>query len=497
LLERFLESVAARVGDVEILSGAACAQRYRDPFQLFVDGPPPPAALRPRSVDEVRVIVREANACGVALWPISRGENLGYGGAAPAEEGTVVLDLARMNRILEVNVPDAFCLVEPGVSFIDLFDRLERDGLPLWLSVPGYGLGSVAGNALERGVGNSPYGDHAAQICGLEVVLGDGELLRTGMGALPGSGMWQRHRSPLGPRLDELFLQSGYGIVTKLGLWLMPEPEASAAVEAEIESRESLAGAIDALTRLKRAGVVQDSPVVASYLTQAALHSTRAEWGPPGAALSGEAEGRLRAALGLGWWNARVRVYGPPEVVDLGVARAEHAFAGVPGCTVRVSRWRAGEPMARAHRGLPTAEGLANRNWCGPHGAHIDLAVGLPLSGAEATRYAFFVSETMAAADLDYHAAFYLRDRHILNVVQILFDQADSAMCQVVDAVYFRLIEDAARRGFGLHRAPTRYRAAAMAAYDFGDGAMRRVRERLKRALDPNAVLSPGKDGLG
>jgi 4-cresol dehydrogenase (hydroxylating) len=56
----------------------------------------------------------------------------------------------------------------------------------LWLSVPGNSWGSVAGNALDRGLGYTPYGDHSARICGLEAVLPDGGLVRTGMGAMAG-----------------------------------------------------------------------------------------------------------------------------------------------------------------------------------------------------------------------------------------------------------------------------------------------------------------------
>ncbi len=59
----------------------------------------------------------------------------------------------------------------------------------------------------------------------MEVVLANGELLRTGMGAMPGNRSWHVYKRGLGPTLDQLFMQSNYGIVTKLGVWLMPYPE--------------------------------------------------------------------------------------------------------------------------------------------------------------------------------------------------------------------------------------------------------------------------------
>ena len=83
------------------------------------------------------------------------------------------------------------------------------------------------GNALDRGVGYTPYADHFGMHCGMEIVLPDGTLLRTGMGALPGEDdsdnlTWQAFQNACGPAIDSIFSQSNYGIVTKMGFWLMP-----------------------------------------------------------------------------------------------------------------------------------------------------------------------------------------------------------------------------------------------------------------------------------
>jgi hypothetical protein len=74
----------------------------------------------------------------------------------------------------------------------------------------------------------TPYGDHFANRCGMEVVLPDGSLLRTGMGALPGpngtdNATWTSFQHAYGPSIDGIFSQSNFGIVTKMGFWLMPE----------------------------------------------------------------------------------------------------------------------------------------------------------------------------------------------------------------------------------------------------------------------------------
>src|SRR5690606_22493620 len=150
------------------------------------------AAVAPSTVEEVQAVVRAANARGIPLYPISTGRNLGYGGAAPVYSGSVVLDLKRMNRILEVSEGNASCLVEPGVSYFDMYRHLQEAGSKLWLAVPDPGWGSMVGNALDSGGGytTAPYRGHWEAACGIEAVLGDGDVLRTGMGALPGSETW-------------------------------------------------------------------------------------------------------------------------------------------------------------------------------------------------------------------------------------------------------------------------------------------------------------------
>ena len=102
---------------------------------------------------------------------------------------------------------------------VDLYNELRRRGSDLWVDAAAPGWGGVVGNTLDRGIGWTPYGDHWAQQCGLEVVLANGNLVRTGMGAMPNSETWNLFKYGFGPYLDGIFTQSNYGVVTKLGIW--------------------------------------------------------------------------------------------------------------------------------------------------------------------------------------------------------------------------------------------------------------------------------------
>ena len=120
------------------------------------------AVVAPRDVPDVQAIMRLCNEFEIPCWPFSIGRNVGYGGAAPRVPGSLGIDMGRnMNKILNVDVDGAYALVEPGVTYFDLHDYLVNNGLrdKLWIDVPDLGGGSVLGNAVERGVGYTPYGD--------------------------------------------------------------------------------------------------------------------------------------------------------------------------------------------------------------------------------------------------------------------------------------------------------------------------------------------------
>jgi len=189
-------------------------------------GTRPRAVLRPGSTEEVSRVAAIANAHRVPIYPISCGKNWGYGDRCAPTDGQVIVELARMNRILEVNTELAYAVIEPGVTQQQLYEHLRQNNIPLWIDPTGAGpTASILGNTVERGYGITPYGDHFAQLAGMEVVLATGEVLRTGFGHYDNAQAWRVFPRGIGPYMDGLFTQSNFGIVTSIGLWLMPVPE--------------------------------------------------------------------------------------------------------------------------------------------------------------------------------------------------------------------------------------------------------------------------------
>jgi 4-cresol dehydrogenase (hydroxylating) len=264
-----LKQFEAAIGKEWVFTSDEDVDLYRDSFSPFwheAEDSVPSAAIAPDGLEQVQAVVKIANTYKIPLWTISTGKNLAYGGSAPRLSGSVVLDLKRMNRILEVNDQNHFALVEPGVSYFDLYNYIQEHKLKVWIDPPDPGWGSPVGNSLERGGGRTPMRDHFANHCGMEVVLANGEVMRTGMGAMPGSKTWQQYRYGFGPYVDGMFSQSNFGVVTKLGIWLLPEPEAYRDATVSVARHDDLIPFVETLVYLYNSEIVQGTTALDSPL---------------------------------------------------------------------------------------------------------------------------------------------------------------------------------------------------------------------------------------
>ncbi|WP_168929774.1 FAD-dependent oxidoreductase [Nocardioides sp. GY 10127] len=465
------------------------------------------AVVEPETVEEVQAIVRIAAESGTPVWTFSQGRNNAYGGPGAVVGGSVLLSLRRMNKILDVDPERATALVEPGVRFFDMYDHLREQGLPLWSSAPDLGWGSIVGNALDHGVGYTVHGDHASRMCGLEVVLPDGELLRTGMGAMGRSGAWQAHPRAYGPSADGLFTQSSLGVVTKMGIWLMPEPECYLSGTIAVPRKEDLEPLIDAIRPLMLNGTIQNQPAIGHTLFVASIIDgapSRAEvYDGPGP-VPEEVVLPLAEQLGIGRWNMRFALYGPQGVVRAKMRRVREAVAHIAGVRVAGEEFagsevheKAKDQNAQVQAGIPSLDLMKALDWySGPGGGHLDFSVVTPLRGASATEVHAMMDREMAGTGIDWDPAMILSGRCMINVAQLYFHPEDNEKARRVFALAPGLVRSARELGYGVYRTHVALMDAAAAAYDFNDHAQLRLNERLKDALDPAGVLHPGKQGV-
>ena len=485
------------VGDAYVFATDEDRDTYLDPY---APGQPETYAasggVAPTTVEEIQALLKIANQYKVPLWPISRGKNFGYGTAAPAMSGTFVLDLARMNRILEVNVDMGYVVLEPGVGFNDLFKYLQDNKIPLWMSAAAQTWGSVVGNALERGVGYTPYGDHANRVCGMEIVLANGRVVRTGMGAMPGGEAWQLFKHGFGPSWESAFMQSNFGVVTKMGLWMQPAPQSTTSLSMSLPKEDDLGPAIDALRPLKLAGVVQANPSFANMVRTMASRYQRTELYQGDGPIPNDVLDQLRVKTGSGWWTFQVRLFELPEVNEIHAKVIRDAFAKVTPVEFKTEIWNRGDPIEKSGEAIPSLAPLNVVNWRGGRGGHLTFSPISAPRGSEAMKQYRMLRKRYEEYGFDYYGGFTAGERYLNHITMIIYDRDNPDMTHKARELFKVIVKDSADAGYGEYRTHVAFADDVANSYSWGNRALMHLNESVKDALDPNGILAPGKQGV-
>jgi 4-cresol dehydrogenase (hydroxylating) len=536
--EAIVNELRAVLGSDHVLTSAADLDRYSRctiPWRSRCA-----AVVFPNSAAEVASVVRIAARHKIAVWPSSTGRNWGYGTTLAIDDGAIVMILERMNRIIEVNEELAYAVIEPGVTYEQFNAHLRSKGYPLWIDcTDGSAQGSVIGNALDRGIGETPYGDHFGNLCGLQVVLPDGELVHTG-GSITGLKTWHTHKWGVGPYLEGIFTQSNFGIVTQAGVWLMPQPEAYNSFVYEISDSRHLPKVLDTFRRLALTGVVNtklhmiNDFVSMTILTQRINEKVRQD-GP----LSDSDLDALRRKYGICPWNCAGGIYGTREQVKLQRSLLRKALSPygrliflsdrIVPFIERVIDWSWKNPLLRkmteicARTSLPVLEsapyvhkilqGIPTeffvkhayyryrhprpekdvhpaRDRCGL----IWFAPILPFTNDDVWPFINACKERFAAHGFDFYVAMLLMNpRSVICLMAVIYDQDDAGETARSQLLYDELL--AIMRQEQLQQ----YRAGLQSWGGLFDDApeLQTLLEKIKAAVDPGNILAPGHYGVG
>jgi 4-cresol dehydrogenase (hydroxylating) flavoprotein subunit len=501
-----IDAFTAALASERVLTSEEDLREFRDPFAFSTwDEYTASAVVMPETVEEVQAVVRIANEHRIPLWTHGQGRNNGYGGPAPRVKGSVVVSLRRMNRVLEIDEECAYAVVEPGVRWFDLYEAIQAGGHRLMLSIADLGWGSVVGNTLDHGVTYLPYGADMSAQCGMEVVLPNGEVMRTGMGAMPGNRAWHVYKRGLGPTPDQLFMQSNFGIVTKMGIWLMPAPECFMPVWLRVWREDDLGPLCDTLRRLMLDRTIEGVPSMYNTLVLGSVMSRRSQWYEDADPIPEPIIDRIARELEIGRWSTRLALYGDEAIVDLKLKKIQEAFAQIPGADVRGEKCAFDDISSLPHPGDRIVGGVPSLEWNymtgwygGEEGGHIGFSPVARLTGTEALRlHRLLRGLVEERAKLDYMVGnLAINARSFINVVMVIFDTKDEAQVRRSYDTARLLVQEAAKEGFGEYRAHLDFMDLAADQYSFGDHAYRRFCETIKDALDPNGILSPGKQGI-
>lgn len=219
-----IEQLRGIVGADRVLTGARDREFYSLDFSEQ-PGETAMAVVQPTTAEQVSAIVRVAGAHGVAVN--TRGGGMSYTrGHVPIRPRTLVLDASGLNRILEINVADRYVTLETGVRWVDLRAALQETGMRVpYLGTLSGNIATVGGGLSQNatGMGRMTLAEH---VLGLEVVLGDGSIMKTGSWAVRDCAPFYRYNGPdlTGPFLCD---SGAFGIKTKVHLLLEPRPKAS------------------------------------------------------------------------------------------------------------------------------------------------------------------------------------------------------------------------------------------------------------------------------
>lgn len=531
---RVLDQAALRQWELALGSGnlISSADRLREAgTATFSVDQRIPAILRPATCEEVQKCLRIASEFSIPIYPISTGKNWGYGSGVPVTDGCVLLDLSRMNQILDFSEDLGYVTVEPGVTQGQLLNFLQARKSGLWIDGTGSSPDcSLVGNTLERGFGHTPYGDHFANVCSFEVVLVNGEVLNTGAARFAGAAAAPVYRWGLGPSLEGLFAQSNFGVVTRMTFWLMPAPQYFQAFFFRCDDDGGLPALVEALRPLRMSGTLRSAIHIANdYKVLAGIQQYPWSDTAGSTPLKQDLMAGLRARLNFGAWNGSGGLYGTRAQVAEARKLLRKALAGkvtklqflddrLLALATRFSsafgllaRWdirrvlELVRPVFGLMKGIPTDQPLRSAYWRkrGAPPAQMNLdrdRCGLlwcspvaPAEGKHARALADLSTRILLSHGFEPMLSITLiTDRALICVISITYDRDEPGEDQRALACYHELEEELRSKGY------LPYRLGIQSTLTLkGDEPYGKFLEGIKRAADPDGILAPGRYGLG
>ncbi|GGM94169.1 glycolate oxidase [Lentzea pudingi] len=245
-MDSLLDRLRAEIGSGNVLTDPDVTDSYARDMMPLVPAGRPLAVVLPIDTAGIQAVVRACAENGVPVVP--RGAGSGLTGAANAVDGCVVLSLTKLDRVLEIDPDDRIAVVQPGVVTKHLRDQVADHGLFYPPDPSSYDWCTIGGNLATNAGGLCcvKYGVTTDSVLGLEVVLADGSVLRTGRRTVKGVA---------GYDLTSLFVGSEgtLGVITEATLALRPLPAAPSTLVAAFASAQDAGLAV---AEVVRAGVV-------------------------------------------------------------------------------------------------------------------------------------------------------------------------------------------------------------------------------------------------
>ncbi len=495
-----------------------------------------PAAAKINIQNESQVVLamKIARTYGVAVHPISTGNNWGYGTENPPSAHCIVLDLSAMRAIaIRAENEDLGVLqIEPGVTQQSLSEFLNAGALPFLVPTTGAGPNcSVLANALERGYGITPLTDHFAAVTSIRAVLADGSIYQSSLDAIGAHKVAGLFKWGFGPYLDGLFSQGHLGIVTQISIALAKKPRVVAMLSFSSRD-ESSADPLYPLVKITR-DVLATYPGVIGSINLMNARRVLGMIAPIPAidapnVLSDQTIRELSKRHLVSRWNGVASIYGEPDIVRAAFRGIKRMFAGDTKRVFLVTRSRvalaqsvsrvlprdlrnriegvtnsmssgldilAGQPSMVAHRVLYWAlrRGFDKNRNLDPAHEGVGLLWFVPLLPArpkEIIEYVQMVERVCRSFEIEPLITLTsISERCFDSSVPIVFDRDNARRAELANRCYAELLE----QGLAMGIAPYRFNSAWNNHMIPSDATFNSLLKKIRAATDSDRLISPGR----
>ncbi|KFY79800.1 hypothetical protein V499_01233 [Pseudogymnoascus sp. VKM F-103] len=424
------------------------------------------AIIRPRKASEAQEIVRLCNTFEIPVWSFSSGSDDDYRAAIPRVPGSIGLDFGSyMNKVLGVNESGAYVVVQPGATHADIDKYLVDNKLNEKFTIdwPKYTERLALGNAVE--------GNISTLYCGKEIILPNGDLLKTGLIQYPGTR----------PQVEQLEFEETQ---------LTSNPADCQPYQIGFPKEGDLPKIVYITQKLRQTMSLQTRP---------SLHYIPLDTMSPNASSDAPLNSIEPDGINTNRWILHGMIYGEKGVRDALCQVIKEAFGQVEGakfyfpesvhhdqssCCVRWNQ----------HEEIPIAE----QKWTTwvPKGSQVFFRLTSKISREIAYAQLSITKKRIQDAELYFLGAFTIDERHMHYTVYIAYERHDSDSCRRLHKLILTLVDDCEKNGWTEYWTYGALMDQIAAIRDVQDDALAKINTAIKDAVDPAGIMEPGRNGV-